>query len=186
MVEFLKNIDQSWTLFLDRDGVVNERVFGGYVQNWEGFHILPGVLDSMAVFARHFGRIIMVTNQQGVGKGLMDEEILKHIHNQLRVEVEQAGGRLDAIYYCPDLESKVGNCRKPGIAMALQARHDFPEIDFSKSIMVGDSISDMEFGLNAGMFTVFVGDRMPEKFSTDLRVSGLAEFSLLIKKYNFL
>jgi len=182
MAEFLKNINENWTLFLDRDGVINERVCGGYVQRWEAFHLLPGVLDSIAVFAKYFGRIIVVTNQQGIGKGLMNKENLQKIHNQLRAAVEQAGGRLDAIYYCPDLETKPGNCRKPGIAMALQAQNDFSEINFSKSIMVGDSVSDMEFGKNAGMFTVFVGTKEPAGIIPDFRVNTLYEFSKLIEK----
>ncbi len=177
MTKFLKNINENWTLFLDRDGVINERIFGGYVQSWEAFDLLPGVLESLVIFARCFGRIIMVTNQQGVGKGLMDKEVLNNIHRQLRATVEKAGGRLDAIYFCPDLESKVNNCRKPGIAMALQAQNDFPEIDFSKSIMVGDSVSDMEFGKNAGMFTVFVGTKEPAGIIPDIRVNNLYEFS---------
>ena len=182
MTEFLKNIDKSWTLFLDRDGVINQRILGGYVQSWEAFQLLPGVLESMAVLARYFGRIIIVTNQQGIGKKLMNEVTLQRIHDKLKEVVRNAGGRLDAIYYCPELETESDNCRKPGIAMALQARRDFPEIDFSKSIMVGDSVSDLLFGRNAGMFTVFVGNQNPEEFNPDLRVSSLYEFSGLIEK----
>jgi len=182
MLDLFKNIDESWTLFLDRDGVINQQIMGGYVQTWEGFHILPGVLESMAVFSRVFGKIIVVTNQQGVGKKLMDETALRQIHHQLRLEVQQAGGRLDAIYYCPDLVLKPGNCRKPGIAMAMQAKNDFPEINFSKSIMVGDSDSDMQFGKNAGMYTVFVGEHDIAGFNPDLCVGNLFEFSKLFNR----
>ncbi len=182
MMDFLKNIDDSWTLFLDRDGVINQRIMGGYVQSWEAFQILPGVLESMAVFSHVFGKIIMVTNQQGVGKNLMDEHALKQIHHQLQLSIRQAGGRLDAIYYCPDLVSKPNNCRKPGIAMAMQAKKDFSEIDFSKSIMVGDSESDMQFGKNAGMYTVFVGEHDVADFNPDLCVGNLFEFSKLFNR----
>jgi histidinol-phosphate phosphatase family protein len=182
MLDLFRHIDESWTLFLDRDGVVNQRIMDGYVQSWEGFHLLPGVLESMAVFSHAFGKIIMVTNQQGVGKKLMDEAALSQIHEHLKMKVQQAGGRLDAIYYCPDLASKPDNCRKPGIAMALQAKKDFPEIDFSKSIMVGDSESDMQFGKNAGMYTVFVGEHEISGGNPDLCVGNLFEFSQLINR----
>lgn len=182
MLDLFKNIDKSWTLFIDRDGVINQRIMGGYVQQWEKFHLLPGVLESMAVFSRAFGKIILVTNQQGIGKKLMSKEALEEIHRQLKKEIHQAGGRLDAIYYCPDLASKSNNCRKPGIAMALQAKKDFPEIEFSKSIMVGDSESDMQFGKNAGMYTVFVGEPDQHAAHQDVCVGNLFEFSKLINR----
>jgi len=181
MAEFLENIDKSWTLFLDRDGVINRKIVGDYVQSWGAFQLIPGVLESMSVFAKQFGRVIVVTNQQGIGKKMMDEAALNAIHNEMKKEIQQAGGRLDAIYYCPDLETKPNNCRKPGIAMALQARKDFPEIEFSKSIMVGDSASDMLFGITAGMYTVFVGYQAPKNFTSDLRLDNLFELASLIK-----
>jgi len=158
MTDFLKNINKSWTLFLDRDGVINKRIYGGYVQHWETFEFLPGVPESLAVFSRIFGRIIVVTNQQGIAKGIMSERQLQSVHRKMFAEVEKAGGKIDAVFYCPDIASKSGNCRKPSASMALKAKKRFPEIDFGKSIMVGDAESDMAFGKNVGMFTVFMGD----------------------------
>ncbi len=138
------------TLFLDRDGVINRHRPHDYVKNWEEFEFLPGVLDDLARLARRFKRIIVVTNQRGVAKGLMSEETLHDIHRRMKVEIERHGGRVDAVYTCTDLSDESVN-RKPNIGMALQARRDFPEIDFSKSLMIGDSASDIEFGRKAGM-----------------------------------
>ncbi len=151
-------IDQSWTLFLDRDGVINKRLVDDYVKIWEEFEFLPGVKEAINKLSKMFGRIIIVSNQQGVGKGLMTEDDLKEIHSKMITEIEEAGGCIDAIYYCPELKENNPECRKPMPGMALQAQKDFPEIDFDKSIMVGDSPSDMEFGIHLGMVTVFVGE----------------------------
>lgn len=145
-------------LFLDRDGVLNVRIVDNYVTRKEDFVIIDGVLDAMAIFAKKFDRIFMVTNQQGIGKGLMTDEDLKEIHDDFLAKVESAGGRIDKIYYCPELKSAHSFKRKPAIGMALQAKNDFPEISLKKSIMVGDTQTDMLFGRRAHMTTVLVGD----------------------------
>lgn len=180
MKDFIGRIDTSWTLFLDRDGVINERIMGGYVTDPKGFHFIPGVLESLAFFSKLFGRIIIVTNQQGIGKGLMNAEQLQTIHEFMLEKIKEYGGRVDAIYFCPDLKSEPDNCRKPGIKMALQAQADFPEIDFSKSMMVGDSHTDIEFGKNARMVTVYAGKE--QGIVADAVVSDLKELADLIDK----
>jgi len=144
-------ITQKKYLFLDRDGVINKRLLGGYITKWEDFEFLPGVLEALKIFKNHFERIIIITNQQGIGKGLMSEEDVKLIHQNLSQAVLSHGGEIDAVYHCPMLKNDENNCRKPGITMALKAQADFPEIDFSKSLMIGDTASDMAFGKNAGM-----------------------------------
>jgi histidinol-phosphate phosphatase family protein len=152
-------IDKGWTLFLDRDGVINLHYPNDYVKTWDEFYFLEGSLDALTSLAKIFRRILIVTNQQGVGRGLMSHDDLEFIHAEMLKEVRKHGGRIHAIYAATDLkENDVREMRKPNIGMARRAKKDFPEIDFSKSIVVGDSISDMEFGRNAGMITVFVGD----------------------------
>ncbi len=181
--KFLKHIDNSWTLFLDRDGVINERIWGGYVTNPSEYKFLPGVIDSIKVFSSIFGKIIIVTNQQGIGKGIMTEEDLKVVHNHLINEINLGGGQIDGIYYCPDLAETIDNCRKPSTGMALKAVRDFPEIDLKRSIMVGDSDSDIEFGINAGMKTVFVNhDNSTSNNLADIDVRSLWELKTLIEK----
>jgi len=151
----LKDIDFSGCeiLFLDRDGVINRHRPDDYVKTWGEFEFLPGVLESLALFNKQFKHIFVVTNQRGVGKGVMSEETLLEIHRNMMAEIEKHGGRVDKIYYCIDINNDSPN-RKPNIGMALQAKADFPDIDFSRSVMVGDSESDMEFGRRAGMKTI--------------------------------
>ena len=154
----LKNlhIDNTWSLFLDRDGVINKRIVGDYIKKWEEFEFLPGVLDSMHSLSQKFGKIFIVTNQQGIGKGLMTENDLTVIHDQMVSEVKSYGGRIDKVYYSPYREEEKSIFRKPNPGLARKAKIDFQEIEFKKSIMVGDSISDMQFGRNAEMKTVFI------------------------------
>jgi len=154
-------IDKNWSLFLDRDGVINHRIVDGYVRSREQFQFNPGVKDALKVASGIFGRIIVVSNQQGVGKGLMDEKDVKMVHAGMISEVEAAGGRIDAVFFCPALESDKSINRKPNIGMALQSRKRFPEIRFRQSIMVGDSLSDMIFGKRVGMKTVFLSSNLP-------------------------
>ena len=144
------------TLFLDRDGVINQRLPDAYVRHWDEFTFLPGVLSALALLRKYVDRIVVVTNQQGIGKEIMTEEDLHTVHQAMLKEVEAAGGKIDAIYFCPDLKTRPGNCRKPAPAMALKARREAPDIDFSRSTMVGDSASDMAFGRQLGMQTVLI------------------------------
>lgn len=138
------------TLFLDRDGVINAKRANDYVKCWEEFVFLPCVLDAFAQWKEKLKHIIIVTNQRGVGKGLMSEEDLLNIHNNMLTTIEKHGGRVDKIYYCSAVEDTDIN-RKPNIGMALQAKKDFSDIDFSRTLMIGDSESDSLFALCAGI-----------------------------------
>ncbi|HDO26857.1 MAG TPA: HAD-IIIA family hydrolase [Bacteroidetes bacterium] len=179
-------LDKTWTLFLDRDGVINRRPVNDYVTQWDEFEFLPGVVRALSIFSSLFGKIIMVTNQQGIGKNLMTTEDLEIIHTKLLSKIKKAGGRMDAVYFCPDLENKPANCRKPGISMALKAKADFPEIDFNKSIMAGDTENDILFGKNAGMKTVLIntnGISVNENFA-DAVFPDLISFAESLGKEN--
>lgn len=178
-------IDSSWTLFLDRDGVINERLPGAYVQNPVEFVFTEGCREAIKQLAQVFPRILVVTNQQGVGKGLMEEGALIALHRYMLRKIHTSGGRIDGVYYCTALAADHPACRKPNPGMAHQAKADFPEIDFSKSIMVGDSISDMEFGQRLGMKTVWVEGKEEERaaaqaLALDARVANLAAFADLV------
>jgi histidinol-phosphate phosphatase family protein len=182
MIE-LKQITPEWTLFLDRDGVINDEKLGEYILHWENFIFSKGVLDVFKKLSAVFGRIIIVTNQKGVGKGLMTQEVLDTIHLEMQREVEIVGGRIDKIYACIDLDD-ASIMRKPNHGMALQAKKDFPGIDFSKSIMIGNKPGDMRFGRAAGMFTVFVATTNPEvpfpHPDIDLRFDSLSHFAAIL------
>lgn len=177
--EHIRNGD--WTLFLDRDGVINKRPFNDYVKRIEDFEFLPGVFEALEIFTSIFSRIVIATNQQGVGKGLMTKAGLDKIHQWMQQEVEKKNGRIDAVFCCPELATSNNSCRKPAITMAQQAQQAFPEIDFEKSIMVGDTESDIRFGKNAGMKTVFIGK---EKCALipDMQFDSLLAFAIFIHK----
>lgn len=148
-------IDRSWTLFLDRDGVINVETPGTYVTSWNEFVFCDGALDALRSLGEIFGRIVVVTNQRGVGRGIMSMDDLKDISARMTTAVTGNGGRIDRIYACTAVDDSDRN-RKPNTGMAIQAHEDFPEIDFHRSIMVGNSITDMEFGKRAAMHTVFL------------------------------
>lgn len=144
------------TLFLDRDGVINVRLVGDYIKNWDEFKFEEGVLEAIKIFIKHFDTILVVSNQQGISKGLMSEDDLNSIHNKMKQEIVKAGGRIDEIYYCKALSKENNFCRKPSVGMGLKARKQFKNIRFKESVMVGDSISDMKFGKRLKMQTVFI------------------------------
>ncbi|MEO1437148.1 MAG: HAD-IIIA family hydrolase [Bacteroidota bacterium] len=178
-------IDQTWTLFLDRDGVINHRIPGAYVRRPSEFKFLPGVKGALAAFTNQFSKILIVTNQQGVGKGLMTQKDLDTVHHYLKHEVGTHGGRLDGIYACTGLASDNPPCRKPNPGMGAQAKADFPEIDFKCSIMVGDSLTDILFGQKLGMKTVFLRGKLEDEaridaVNPDLICADLWTFSQLM------
>lgn len=176
----LNDIDNSWTLFLDRDGVINYEKSNDYIRNWEEFNFYDSSVEAISILRPYFSRIILVTNQKGIGKGLMSKEDLHDIHGNMLTEIRAEGGDIDQIFYCPDLDNESID-RKPNPGMAHQAKAVFPDIDFSKSIMVGNRSSDMEFGRNAGMHTVFLATTHPETAFPnpliDLRFDNLLSFA---------
>ena len=163
--EFLMLFQEN-ALLLDRDGVINRQIVGGYVTQPEEFEFLPNVLEALALLAEKFEHIFIVTNQQGIGKGVFSKTDLEKIHQNMLAEITKSGGRIDKIYFSPHLESENNPNRKPNIGMALQAKRDFPELDFSQSIMLGDSLGDMQFGKNAGMKTVLLNQKITKENST--------------------
>lgn len=169
------NVDQTWTLFLDRDGVINQRILGGYVLSSESFVFETGVLSALTMANQRFGRIIVVTNQQCVALGLLSESALAQIHQDMCSQVNIHGGRIDAVYAALDLKTANPNRRKPNAAMALEAKLKFPEIDFSKAVMVGDTDSDIRFGSELGMKTVLVLSKEETTVVPDLSVNSLLE-----------
>lgn len=168
----LKNIDKTWTLFLDRDGVINHEKQKDYIHTWDEFAFYEGAKEAITVFAKNFRHIIVVTNQKGIGKGVTKQADLLHIHTSMITEIEKAGGRIDAVYFCPDLDDESPN-RKPNPGMGLQAVKDFPEIDLTKSIMVGNTLSDMQFGRNLGVQTIFLPTTRPEVDLKDDRIDAV-------------
>ena len=176
----LDSIDKEWALFLDRDGVINYEKKDDYIRNWQEFKFYDGAKEAIKTFSERFGKIIVVSNQRGINKGLMTEEDLASIHRNMQREIESSGGRIDGIYYCTAIEAK-DPYRKPNPGMAFLANQDFPEIDFSKSIIAGNKPSDMLFGKNAGMYSVYIASTHPQTPfphpDIDLRFNSLSDFA---------
>jgi histidinol-phosphate phosphatase family protein len=180
MKQETKKFDKEWSLFLDRDGVINEEIQGTYVTNWNEFHFTSGSLKALKRLNNIFGPIVVVTNQRGVGRGIMSANDLKDIHLQMKKIIHQNEGRIDQIYACTAIDNDDIN-RKPNIGMAMQAREDFEAIDFKKSVMVGNNLSDMLFGKRVGMHTVFLSTvhkpfTMPHE-AIDEQYSSLEEWA---------
>ena len=180
----LTKIDKTWTLFLDLDGVINHEKHLDYIHTWDEFVFYEGVKEAIAVFAKIFKRIVVVTNQKGIGKGVTRLEDLQLIHKNMVGEIGMAGGRIDAVYFCADLEDDSPN-RKPNPGMGLQAVKDFPEIDLSKAIMVGNTLSDMKFGRNLGVQTIFLPTTRLQVDLKDERIdavyNSLSDFANALK-----
>ena len=149
----MHNLD---TLFLDRDGVINLKLDGEYVKNIDQFKFISGVKDSISKLSKIFKRILIVTNQQGIAKGIMSDKDLCVLHEYMLCELKKNGGVIDKIYYCPHLSSENCNCRKPNPGMIEQAMIDFPEIKLSQSYLIGDSYTDIQAGNKMGLTSVKV------------------------------
>ena len=175
------NINKNWTLFLDRDGVINKKIDNDYVKQWIEFEFIEGVLDALKFLNTVFGNIIVVTNQQGIGKKLYRKEDLEIIHKNMLYEIAYHGGKIDKVYFSPYLKSENHPFRKPGIGMALKAKEDISTINFKQSIMVGDSMSDMEFGRNAGMKTIYISEEITENDKIDFNFKSLNEIVISLQ-----
>jgi D-glycero-D-manno-heptose 1,7-bisphosphate phosphatase len=149
------DVNKNWTLFLDRDGVINVESVGSYITSWDEFNFHEGAQEAIRTLSNIFGTIVVVSNQRGVGRGIMTMDALREISGNMKAAVAANGGRIDQVYNCIATSDDDHN-RKPNTGMGLQAQEDFPAIDFRRSIMVGNSMSDMEFGKKLSMHTIFL------------------------------
>jgi D-glycero-D-manno-heptose 1,7-bisphosphate phosphatase len=144
------------TVFLDRDGILNEKMpEGEYVTRWSDFHVLPGVPAALRRLNDAGLRVIVVTNQRGVALGLYTLADVEAIHTAFQQSLAAAGARIDAIFICPHDKDQC-NCRKPLPGLFQQAVTRFPDITPANSVMIGDSLSDIEFGHRLGMTTIYI------------------------------
>lgn len=172
------------SLFLDRDGVINRRTVGDYIRCPADFEFESGALEAIRLLSGFFGRIVVVTNQAGVGKGLMRGADLAAVHRKMLAGVRRAGGRIDRVYHCPHRPDAGCVCRKPATGMALQAQADFPDIRFEHAWIAGDSLSDMQFGQALGMQTALIAGKTEESQAlSGLAVSGRFESLLAFAEF---
>jgi len=174
----IEELSENWSLFLDRDGVINELLEGRYVSDLKDWTYTPNALWALEKLTNYFKHTVIVTNQQGIGKGIMTEEQLAEIHNNLMKDVAIEGGKIDKIYHAPQLAKHHHTWRKPRTGMAKQAQIDFPAIEFKQCVMVGDFVTDMKFGDKLGMIKVFISKTLepPNEVDVDYCFENLAAF----------
>jgi D-glycero-D-manno-heptose 1,7-bisphosphate phosphatase len=171
-----RNFANIQYVFLDRDGVLNRCGDGSFVTTWEQCELLPGVEDAIARLNLSGRKVIAVTNQRGVALGVCTRADVLALHHRLREHLTAHGARLDAIYFCPHDDGEC-NCRKPLPGLFEQAFSDFPGATAGNSVMVGDSISDIEAGANLGMRTVLIADPLQPARAHAARAAALATIS---------
>jgi D-glycero-D-manno-heptose 1,7-bisphosphate phosphatase len=165
------------TVFLDRDGVINRKLpEGQYVTAWQHFHLLPGVAEAIARLNQAGLRVIVVTNQRGIALGLYSPSDVDHIHIQLNERLAQSGAHIDGFYFCPH-DKRECNCRKPLPGLFEQAQKDFPGIKPETSLIIGDSLSDIEFGKNLGLETIFIEGNSEHQKPGGQKAKDLADLS---------
>lgn len=167
-------------IFFDRDGIVNESPGLGYVERWEDFHLQPGFVGALKKVVEKGYHAVIITNQQGVAKGLYTEEVLAAIHGNMRAQLRSHGADVLDVFYCPHFEVDECDCRKPKAGMFHQAAEKY-NVDLSESWMIGDSESDIEAGHSAGCKTIRVGP-LEEKTKADFHVQHIDEVAGVLEK----
>jgi histidinol-phosphate phosphatase family protein len=178
-------VGRQWCLFLDRDGVLNRRVVGDYVRSWSDIEWLPGVHAALPELRQWAPYVVVVTNQQGIGKGLMSSGDVTEIHLRLQAELADQGVVIDEFLVCPHLESDGCDCRKPkpGLVLDWLARHRDCEAELS--VMVGDSPSDLEMAHNVAAVTggcigIGIGGRTGVAALADAVWDSLGDFAVAV------
>jgi D-glycero-D-manno-heptose 1,7-bisphosphate phosphatase len=171
------------TVFLDRDGILNEKMpEGQYVTRWEEFRVLPGVPQALRRLNEAGLLVIVVTNQRGIARGFYTLDDVEAIHSAFQKLLDRESAQIDAFFVCPHGEGEC-NCRKPLPGLYEQAAAELPSIKPESSVMIGDSLSDIEFGHRLGMATIFVEGGAQQRESgaeeaaalADVRCGSLAE-----------
>jgi histidinol-phosphate phosphatase family protein len=148
------------TVFLDRDGVLNEKMpEGHYVTYLDDFHVLPGVPEAVAHLNRAGLRVVVVSNQRGIALGLYTAADVDAIHSGFQRLLSNHGAQIDAFFICPHDHGQC-NCRKPLPGLFEQAVAQFPTISAATSVMIGDSLVDIEFAHRLGMTATLIDSNL--------------------------
>ena len=169
--------------FFDRDGVVNVSPGAGYVLHWKDFHFSDGIIDSLRWLKECGFALIVVTSQQGVGKGLMSRQDLDDIHARMQAALLEHGAAFDAIYACTCLASDTACiCRKPAAEMVLRAAAEH-ELDLTQSWLIGDHDRDIQMAVNAGVpRTIRVSHGKPPCVPATFTLNSVSDLLPLLKR----
>jgi D-glycero-D-manno-heptose 1,7-bisphosphate phosphatase len=144
------------TVFLDRDGVINRnRPSGDYVKSWEEFQFLPGARGAIARLTQAGFRLLVITNQACIGKGIVSSDIVQQIHELMILEIARSGGRNEAVLCCPHLPDEGCQCRKPSPGLLKRAQEEY-KVDLGQAILVGDSVTDVQTAAAVSMPAIMV------------------------------
>lgn len=180
-----ERVGREWCLFLDRDGVINRRIVGDYVRNWRDFEWMPRAELAIATLRAWAPHVVVVTNQQGIGKGLMSSDDVAEIHRHLEDDLAGFGVQVDAFQVCPHLELAHCACRKPKPGLILDWLRDHPGTDPSLSVMAGDSQSDLELAHNVaasvgGCASIHIGGPTDVDITADASFDSLWDFAAAV------
>ncbi len=176
-------IEPGSTVFLDRDGTINESPpEGEYVTSPDAMRLLPGAAEAIRILNGYPAKAVVITNQRGIARGMMTEADLAAINERMLAELAEEGARLDGILHCPH-HADTCDCRKPGTGMFERATREIEGTQIDGGAMIGDSAIDIEAGRRLGLITVRLGksgedDPAPDYEAPDLleavrRLSGL-------------
>lgn len=178
---------RDWCLFLDRDGVINRQIIGDYVRSWRDFEWLPDVRSGLKLLRAWAPHLVIVTNQQGIGKGMMSLDDVGTIHRRLQSTLMDDDIRIDAFMVCPHLESSSCACRKPRPGMVFEWLRTHPTVDPSLSIVVGDSRTDIELAhavadAAGGCAGILIGARDDHAVAADANFASLRDFAAEVQR----
>jgi len=168
-------------VLLDRDGTLN--VEKHYLSDPAQLELMPGVVEGLRLLQSHGFGLVVISNQSGIGRGVVGKDLVEAIHVRLRELLQQQGVELNGIYYCPHSPEQNCSCRKPSPAMIYQAAED---LDFSprESFVVGDKSSDVEMGKRANAVTILVltgyGKQQPLREKADFVAEDFREAAAII------
>lgn len=178
--------ESNITIFLDRDGVICQDK-KKYIKKWGEFEFIPHIFRVLRVFKDRGYRVIIVTNQGGVGEGLMTMNDVTGIHSRMKQRIYGEGGRIDAIYFCPHTKDDECICRKPKPGMFFFAKKNYPDIDFKNSFMIGDRWSDMDAASAVGIKTCMLIDQLTDlhkcRVEPDFCIADIAQAINLVPTY---
>jgi len=170
-------------VFVDRDGTMAEDV--SYCSCPEDFNLFPATARAIRLLNEHDFKVIVITNQSGIGRGYFNEETLAQIHDKMRSDLAKEGACVDAIYYCPHHPDDNCDCRKPKPKLVLQAAKDF-NIDLRHSFLIGDLQIDIDLGKAIGCHSILIGDsdsiRTDKNVQPDAIVADILEAVQVILK----
>ena len=165
-------------IFLDRDGTINYDS-SEYLKSLSEYHLFPFTIEAFKILDELDFKLIVITNQSAINRGLTSRDDVEEIHNYIKEELQRADVELDAVYYCPHHPDEHCRCRKPEIGNITRAAEDF-NIDLSKSYFIGDSPKDIEAGTRAGCRTVQVNTgirsvELNQMFNSDIPADFVVE-----------